>query len=134
MQTTGKVKAAGIRANVDEIGLGSGVVDRLREQKFPVVGINVGNAARDSEHFQNLRAELYFALRDRFKKSWEIQNGKIEEPTHEDYDDAIDLTRLSETVYERLLGELSAIKYTYRSNGKIIIEQGQDEKRLGRVA
>jgi len=122
MQTTGKVKAAGIRANVDEIGLGSGVVDRLREQKFPVVGINVGNAARDSEHFQNLRAELYFTLRDRFKKSWEIQSGKVEQPTHEDYDDAIDLTRLSETVYERLLGELSAIKYTYRSNGKIIIE------------
>ena len=48
---------------VDEVGIGAGVVDRLREQGYSVSGVNVGGVARDSEHFANLRAEGYWNLR-----------------------------------------------------------------------
>ena len=48
---------------VDEIGIGAGVVDRLREQGYRVQGVNVGRPARDNELHANLRAEGYWNLR-----------------------------------------------------------------------
>jgi hypothetical protein len=115
MTTTGRVRDTKLPAHVDSIGVGAGVVDRLREQGHPVTGINVSEAARDSEHFQNLRAELYWHLRGRFR------------------DDEIDLTRLSEPMYDRLVGELTATRFTYQSNGKLKIEAKEEmRKRLGR--
>ena len=115
MYSAGRIKSQGWDANVDDIGVGSGVVDRLKEQKFTVTGINVGSSARDKEHFMNLRAELYWNLRIRFK------DGKI------------DLSRISQAVYDRLSGELTSIKYKYTSKGQIKIEAKQEmKKRIGR--
>ena len=115
MQTTGKIKNRGWKANVDVIGVGAGVVDRLKEQGFPVNGVNVGESAIDKEHFKNLRAELYWNLRDRFK------------------DGEIDLSRIQQNVYDRLSGELTSIKYKYTSKGQIQIEAKKEmKKRLGR--
>jgi hypothetical protein len=51
--------------NVDEIGIGAGVLDRLTELGLPVVGVNVGTRAADSERFINLRAEIFWELRER---------------------------------------------------------------------
>lgn len=114
MQSAGRVKAKGIKANVDEIGVGAGVVDRLREQDFPVTGINVADAASDGEHFENLRAEAYWGLRERFR------------------DGDIDLIKLPADIYDRLCGELTAIKFMYTSKGKLRIEPKADmKKRLG---
>ena len=115
MQTTGIIKNRGFKANVDVIGVGAGVVDRLKEQEFPVNGINVGESAIDKEHFANLRAELYWNLRERFK------NGEI------------DLTRIDQIVYDRLSGELTSVKFKYTSKGQIQLEAKKDmKKRLGR--
>lgn len=114
MKTAGKVKNKGYRSQVDEIGVGSGVVDRLKEQQYPVKGINVSNSPRDKEHFFQLRDELYWLLRIRFR------------------DGNIDLSRLPRPIYDRLSGELTAIKYSYLSSGKIKVESKQDmKKRLG---
>ncbi len=52
---------------VDDIGVGGGVVDRLAEEGFPVVGVNVGLPATDSETYSNLRTEIFQGLADRFK-------------------------------------------------------------------
>jgi len=115
MESTGKIKHQGFKANVDEIGVGAGVVDRLDELKFPVNGINVGEGAIDKEHFANLRAELYWNLRNKFK------------------DGEIDLSRIPQNVYDRLSGELTSIKYKYTSKGQIQIEPKKEmKKRLGR--
>jgi hypothetical protein len=115
MQSTGKIKHQGFKANVDVIGVGAGVVDRLAELEFPVNGINVGESAIDKEHFKNLRAELYWNLRDKFK------------------DGEIDLSRISQSVYDRMSGELTSIKYKYTSKGQIQIEAKKEmKKRLGR--
>lgn len=114
MMTTGRVKARGIPVNVDVIGVGSGVYDRLREQNHPCHAVNVSAAASDNEHFANLRAELYWHLRERFQKG------------------EIDLTRLSRSHYDRLSGELTAMKFKYTSTGKIILESKDEmKKRLG---
>lgn len=54
---------------VDVIGLGAGVVDRLREQHLPCRGVNVAESpALDGSRFRNLRTELWFAMRDWFGK------------------------------------------------------------------
>ena len=57
------------RIVVDEIGVGAGVVDRLKELKLPVTGINVGRPARQRTLFANLRAEGYWRLRELFSQS-----------------------------------------------------------------
>jgi len=54
---------------VDACGLGAGVVDRLREQGFGVPEVNVSVSARNSAEFENLRAELYWRLRDALSPS-----------------------------------------------------------------
>jgi len=72
MQLTGEITRALIetgasRARVDEVGMGSGVVDRLRELGRPVVGMNGGRKTGvDSERFVNERAQMFWGLRERF--------------------------------------------------------------------
>lgn len=102
-------------SSIDEIGVGAGVVDRLQEQKMSVAGVNVGEGATDKEHFRNLRAELYWNLRERFREG------------------QISLSRLPSDVYERLSGELTSIRFKYTSKGQIQIESKDEmKKRLGR--
>src|SRR5439155_20848989 len=56
------------RIQVDVIGLGAGVVDRLKEERLPVVGVNVAEAAADPERYVNLRTEIFFHLADLFRR------------------------------------------------------------------
>jgi hypothetical protein len=48
---------------VDEVGIGAGVVDRLRMLNFEVVGVNAGATPRDKETYYNKRAEMWGDLR-----------------------------------------------------------------------
>ena len=48
---------------VDEGGLGGGVVDRLRELKAPVHGVQFGRKAMHPTRFRNLRSEIFWELR-----------------------------------------------------------------------
>jgi phage terminase large subunit len=50
--------------NIDVIGIGAGVVDRLMELGLPARGINVSEAPSLTEQYLNLRAELYFKAKD----------------------------------------------------------------------
>ena len=113
MTSTGKIinliqKFTPDAVNVDVIGLGAGVVDRLKEQKFKVNGVNVGEAATDKLKYANLRAEAYWQLADRFQK------GEISIP-----DDL------------GLLAQLSSIKYKFDSHGRLQIEAKEDMKKRG---
>ena len=114
MATTGRAKKTGLHVNVDSIGVGAGVYSRLRELKHPASPVNVAEGAHDKENFLNRRAELYWGLRERFR------------------DGDIDLSRLPQRVYDRLSGELTAIKFVYTSRGQIKIEpKDAMKKRLG---
>ena len=56
------------QVNVDETGLGAGVVDLLREQGFAVYGFNgAGAPVREETVCANLRAEGYWTLARRFR-------------------------------------------------------------------
>lgn len=95
--------------NIDVIGLGAGVVDRLRELGLPARGINVGEAAAsDPQRFMRLRDELWFKARDWF--------------------DAKDCLIPRD---DGLISELVQPKYKIESSGKIKVESKDDMKKRG---
>lgn len=118
MQTSGKIakewhetpedlKPAAI--NVDVIGLGGGVVDRLRELGLPVRGINVGEApADDAARYMRLRDELWFKGRDWFETR------------------AVCIPR-----DDGLISEIVVPKYKVESSGKLKVESKDDLKKRG---
>ena len=55
---------------IDEGGLGAGVVDRLKEQRFKIRGVNFGNKAKNQTMWGNKRAEMWGAMRDWLKTGY----------------------------------------------------------------
>ncbi len=99
---------------IDCIGIGSGVVDRLIELGTEgVIAVNVSLSPHNSERFANKRAELYWGLRERFRL------GDIRIPADRGYQ------------VEKLVEELSAIKYRINSMGKIQLESKDDMRSRG---
>lgn len=93
---------------VDSIGLGSGVVDRLRELKLPARGVNVSESPSMKGTYQNLRAELWFAT-----KAWLEQRG-CKLPRDED-----------------LMAELAGPRFKFSSSGKLQVESKDDMRKRG---
>ena len=93
---------------VDSIGLGAGVVDRLRELKVPARGINVGESPAIKGQYMNLRAELWGKA-----KGW-LEKRDCKLPRD-----------------EQLVNELSSPRYSFMSNGKLKLESKDDMKRRG---
>lgn len=101
---------------VDEIGVGAGVVDMLGERGYYDTGINVSDRPRDLERFSNLRAELWWNLRDRLDPDPERNPNPIGLPPDDE-----------------LLADLAGVIYKFNSRGQVQIEQKEDmKKRLGR--
>lgn len=67
--TTLPLEMRPVEINIDVINMGAGVVDRLRELGLPARGINVSEspAAVNKELYANLRAELWFKMREWFQ-------------------------------------------------------------------
>ena len=113
MQTAGRVRnfikgQKPDKVKIDVVGVGGGVVDRLIELGEAVDGVNVGEKAGDKERFVNLRAEIFWGLRERFRE------GDISIP-----DD------------EELIGQLSNIKYKFDSRGRTKIESKEEMQKRG---
>ena len=88
---------------VDSIGLGAGVVDRLKELGLPARGINVAESPAMGGTYRNLKAELWHKA-----KAW-LEQRDCRMPKD-----------------EALIAELATVRYSFTSNGKIQIE-GKDE-------
>lgn len=95
---------------VDVIGIGAGVVDRLRELNLPVRGINVSETAAETAKYRNVRAELWGKAKDWFE-------GKR--------------CRLGPDVARELVDELVTPTYTFTSGGKLQLESKRDMKKRG---
>jgi len=54
---------------IDEGGLGAGVVDRLKEQRYKIRGVNFGNKSKNPMMWGNKRAEMWGAMRDWLKSA-----------------------------------------------------------------
>jgi hypothetical protein len=93
---------------IDVIGIGSGVVDRLSEQGLPVRGINVSESPASRKNYLNLRAELWFAMKD-----WLTKRD----------------CRLPDD--DELIAELIGPQYSYTSTGKLKLESKEQMKKRG---
>ena len=99
---------------VDVIGIGAGVVDRLKEQHRGIRAINFGSSAHDSKKYDNIRAECYWKVHDALKP-----------------DAAVPMI-IPENC-DRLINELATIEWYATSAGKVRVEPKENiKKRLGR--
>lgn len=62
--------------NIDEGGLGAGVVDRLKEQRYKIRGVNFGNKSKNPIMYGNKRAEIWGEMRD-WLKSASVPNDRF---------------------------------------------------------
>lgn len=95
--------------NVDVIGLGAGVVDRLNELGLPAYGVNVSErSAIFSDKYANLRAELWWKGREWLERLDCSISGDAD-----------------------LMDELCGPTYSFASSGKIKIESKDEMKKRG---
>lgn len=96
---------------VDVIGIGAGVVDRLRELGLPVRGINVGESPT-IEGFVRLRDQLNWRARQWFEDRGCVLLGEAKG-------------------YDTMISQATDIHYTQTSAAKIAIEAKDDIKKRG---
>jgi hypothetical protein len=94
--------------NVDTVGIGFYMAMHLKDAGLPQREVNVGEGARHSEKYANLKAELYWGLRARAQ--------------------AGDLAGLTD---ERTIAQLAGIRYSHNSRGQIVIESKSDAAKRG---
>ena len=91
---------------IDKIGIGAGIVDRLKELGFDrVFGVNSGMTATDNVTYANKRAEMWGRIRE-----W-LMDGPVRLPNEPE-----------------LISDLCAPKYRYDSKGRYLIEKKEDMK------
>lgn len=92
---------------VDATGVGAGVVDRLKQLGFQVIGIESAGKAMKADKFANKRAEMWFGAAE-----WVKEGGCLP-------DDA------------ELISELTAPTYTFDRSGRLVLESKADLKKRG---
>jgi hypothetical protein len=90
---------------VDGVGVGAGVVDRLRQLGYDVVDVNAGGSAQGP--YVNKRAEMWGRMRD-----WMKTGGQI-------LDD------------NQLITDLSGVRYSYDVHDRLQLEKKVDMKKRG---
>jgi hypothetical protein len=95
---------------MDDIGVGAGVRDRLRELDYKVMCPKSSNRAEDPIHYVNLKAEMYMHAAKMFREE-----------------------RVSIPDDQQLIEDLAAISYSLNSKGQVCIEKKKDiVTKLGR--
>jgi len=96
-------------AIIDGVGVGAGVVDRIKELGYGVSEFSAGSKPEDTERFINRRGEEYWNLRERFEA------GEIDINPDDD----------------ELVAQLTSLKWKLDSRGRIVVERKEDAKRRG---
>jgi hypothetical protein len=91
---------------IDDVGVGGGIVDRLKEEGYKVRAVKEGEKAQNSEKFVNVRAEAYWELR-----KWILDGGALEK--NEDW------------------YQLCEIRYKEDSSSRLKIESKEDMRKRG---
>ena len=92
---------------IDDTGVGGGVTDMIREQRFPVIGVIFGGTPDDQTKYFNKRAECFGILQLCMSRGMEIP------------------------VNEQLRTEMTSISYMFTAKGQLQIEKKEDMKRRG---
>lgn len=93
---------------IDEVGIGAGVVDRLRQLGVRCFGINVGRTASESQTYKNVRAEMWARM-----GVWLERQGMIP------FDDP------------ELEADLIGVEYGFDAMNRIQLEKKEDMKKRG---
>jgi phage terminase large subunit len=93
--------------NVDCAGIGWYMAQHL-DDYFDVQPVNVGSAAADSEHFANLKAELYWGLRMRFESG--------------------DVAAMKDS---KTVAQLASLRYRHNARGQVVIESKEEARKRG---
>lgn len=98
------------RIKVDTIGQGYYFARHLEDAGFgdKVEHVNVGSEPRDSERYANLKAELYWGLRQRLRDG--------------------DLTNLSDDL---AVSQLASLRYVHNPRGQVVIESKELARKRG---
>lgn len=92
---------------IDAVGMGWGVIDRLRQMGFAVTPVNGGERAGDDTKYLNSRAEMWARMRD-----WLRDRGSI--PDRDD-----------------LVSDLTAPLYSFDPSNRLKLEKKEDMKGRG---
>lgn len=90
-----------VQVFVDGSGIGSGVVDRLRQLNFSVVDVNGGNTSINPR-FLNKRAEMWWEMKEYIEATCELPKD------------------------QRLKEELTCVEYDYTDKGRIRLDRKSD--------
>jgi hypothetical protein len=91
---------------IDKIGIGSGIVDRLKELNIPCIGVNSAAKAEDSETYANKRAEMWYRM-----KHW-MEDMPARLPNNAE-----------------MIADISAPKFKTSSNGRKLVESKDEMKK-----
>ena len=92
---------------IDEVGIGAGVLDTLKQdKKFITTGINGGSRSDDPNKYGNLRAQIFDGLRQRFA------DGDISIPNDPE-----------------LISQLASLTYRYNARGQLLLESKRNHQR-----
>lgn len=61
---------------IDEVGIGAGVVDRLRQLKHEVIGVNGSRIAGERQKYFNKRTEVWLLMKEWLERGGSIPNDK----------------------------------------------------------
>ena len=115
VNTTGAVITAALQFKVkdliiDEIGVGAGVLDNLKDdRRFNAQGLNGSNSPSNNEKYLNLRAEVFDGLRQRFA------DGDVSIPNDPE-----------------LISQLASLTYKYNARGQLQLESKDQIRSTGR--
>jgi len=123
----------------DSIGMGSGTKAQFKRKdgKVQCIGFNAGGAVHKPENsyidgkknkdmFANVKAQAWWAARDRFYNTWRAINHGDKFPV----DDLISLSSDMKDL-EYLKAELSRPQVDYDKNGRVMVESKKDMKKRG---
>jgi hypothetical protein len=96
---------------VDGVGVGGGVVDRLRQMGFRVIEVSAGARADNPERYANKRAEMWGNMRE-----WLKDRGSI--PPEAPYS-------------KELMDDVIAPQYEFDRSGRVLLESKDDMKKRG---
>lgn len=92
---------------IDETGIGSGVVDRLRQLRYEVFGFNGGESPKDKDTYRNKRAEVWGLMRNALRERIELPEDR------------------------ELQQDLIGPEYGFTPTQQILLERKEDMKKRG---
>jgi phage terminase large subunit len=129
------------RIKVDVIGVGAGVVDRLKELKLPVDAVNVSEVAtipgrRAQSPLTINERRVRFDRRDAVPRTmrdylWCAVKDWLEDDAPSFFEAKTSEDRADDDPAEVLAAELCTVKYRLDSDGKLVVESKDDMKRRG---